>query len=185
MSGNGYSSDAVRMMQFRGKKEEYGVWNSQFRALCAVKGCAEALEMSFRSTLPASNAETLDPTTDEGKAWKKAKVQNALAMSYLTLAFDSPKLLKMIQASKSPDWPSGLAYVLMAKLTKKYKPSDMMALAEMNKKLGALKLNRNTDPKELEDEIVEIKNQYDCPMDETHRVTAVMAAAGKHYADII
>ena len=85
-----------------------------------MEGCTEALDLNIKMKFPDSKAEAFDAGTSDGKEKKKAKIQNALAMSYLTLAMESPKLLKMIQASKSPKWPCGLACDLVTKLMKKY-----------------------------------------------------------------
>ena len=74
-----------------------------------MKGCAKALEDNFESVLPANDADILDMSTDQGKAYKKSKIQNTLAVCYFRLSLDSPKLLKMIKASKSPEWPGRLA----------------------------------------------------------------------------
>ena len=63
----------------------------------------------------------------------------------------------MTQASMSPDWPGGLACELIAKLLKKYRPDDVTALAEMTTKLTKLKLGKNQNPEELEDDIVQSK----------------------------
>ena len=59
-----------------------------------MRGCADALEANFESVLPANYAEILDMSTDEGKTFKKSKVQNALAVCYFMLSLDSPTLLK-------------------------------------------------------------------------------------------
>ena len=67
------------------------------------------MKESFESFLPANDAHILKMSTDEGKAFKKKKVQNIFAMCYFKLSLDSPNLLKMIKASKSLEWPSGLA----------------------------------------------------------------------------
>ena len=48
---------------------------------------------------------------------------------------DSPKLLKMIEDPKSPEWPGGLACDIKKRLVKKYRPDDVMTLAEMTTKL--------------------------------------------------
>ena len=70
-------------------------------------------------------------------------MQNALEMSYLILTMESPKLLKVIQASKNADWPGGLACDLVAKLMKKYRLDNVMSLAEMTTKLSKLKMGKN------------------------------------------
>ena len=95
--------NVIKLPRFDGKKRHFALWWSMFEAACNVKGCAEALELSFKAVLPRSDSEVLDMATNAGKDWKKVKVQNALATSYLRLSLDSPKLLKMIGASKSAD----------------------------------------------------------------------------------
>ena len=69
-------------------------------------------------------------------------------------------MLKIIQASKSPDWPGRLACDLVAKLLKKYRPDDMTALADITTKLSKLKLGKIYGPKDLEDNIAAIENEY-------------------------
>ena len=106
-------------------------------------------------------------------------------MSYLTLAMESLKLLKMIQASKSQDWPGGLACGLVVKLLKKYRPDDMTALAYMTTKLSKLQLGKNQNPEELVDDITAIENEYRCEIDEKTRNAFMVKAVGKHYAQCI
>ena len=109
-----------RVKPFNEKKQNFPVFWSKFWALCAAKGCAEALSMSIMAELPASDANAIHITATPGKASKKAKAHNLLAMSYLILAMDSPKLLKMVEASKSTTWPGGLACKFVRRLKKKY-----------------------------------------------------------------
>lgn len=180
--GNG---NVIKLPRFDGKKRHFALWFSMFEAACNVKGCAEALDLSFKAVLPASDSEILDLSTDDGKAKKKAKTQNALAESYLRLALDSPKLLKMIEASKSADWPCGLACDLVERLRKKYKPDDVTALAEMTTKLSKLKLSKKQDPEDLEDAIAAIENEYRCTIDEKTRRAFVVKAGGTFYSDVI
>ena len=53
--------------------------------------------------LPATDVTSFGVTKDDRKEQKKAKVQNVLAMSYLTFTLNVTKLLKMISESKSAD----------------------------------------------------------------------------------
>ena len=66
----------------------------------------------------------------------------------------------MIEASKSPDWPGGLACDTKKRLMRKYRPDDVTALADMTTKLLKLKLAKGQDSEELEDEIAAIENEY-------------------------
>ena len=56
------TSDYIKVSKFSGKREDYPVWFNQFRAQCAVKGIAEALEPAFDSQLPVTEATVLDPS---------------------------------------------------------------------------------------------------------------------------
>lgn len=177
--------NVIKLPPFDGRKKKFPLWWSKFEAACNVKGCAEALEENFESVLPTNEAEILDMSTDKGKAYKKSKVQNTLAVCYFRLSLDSPKLLKMIEASKSPEWPGGLACDIKKRLMKKYRPDDVTALAEMTTKLSKLKLKKGQDPEELEDEIAAIENEYRCTIDESTRKAFVVKAGGALYADVI
>ena len=159
--------NVIKLPPFDGRKKKFPLWWSKFKATYNVKGCAEALEENFKSILPANDAELLDMSTDQRKAYKKSKVQNTLAVCYFRLSLNSPKLLKIIKASKSPEWPGGLACDVKKRLMKKYRPDDVTALAEMTTKLSKLKLTKGQDPKELEDEITTIENEYRCTIGES------------------
>jgi len=144
---------SVRLFTFDGTKSKYPVWSSKFKAACAVKGVLDALDPNFKTKLPASEATPLNESDNGQKAQKRAKAQNALAINFLTCCFDKPRLLAKIEASKSDDWPTGLACVVWESLEKQYKPKDTIAVAEQLTKLMGLKLKKNQDPDELGDEM--------------------------------
>ena len=148
-------SNIIKLPEFNGKKRAFPVWFSQSNATCSVKGCIEALDLNIEKKLPVGEAEAFDTTVGDGKEKKKVKVQNALVMRYLTLAMESSKMLEMIQPSKSP---GGLTCDLVVKLIEKYTPDDVTVLADMTTKFSKLKLGKNDDPEDLEDDIATIKN---------------------------
>ena len=84
-------SNIIKLPKFNGKKEFFPVWSSQFNATCSVKRCVETLDLNIKKKLPTSEVEAFDATTSDGKETKKARVQNALAMSYLMLVMELPK----------------------------------------------------------------------------------------------
>ena len=141
--------NVIKLSPFDGRKKKFPLFRSKFEAACNVKGCAKALEETSESILPANDTEVLDMSTDQGKAFKKSKVQNILTVCYFKLSLDSPKLVKRIEASKSPEWPGELACDIKNRLMKEYRPDDVMALAEMTTKLSKLKLAKEQDPEEL------------------------------------
>ena len=91
----------------------------------------------------------------------------------------------MIEASKSPDWPGRLTCDLVAKLNKKYRPDNVTSLADMTMTFFKLKLRKNDDPEDLEDDIAATKNEYCCQIDEKERKAFMVEAAEKYYADVI
>ena len=90
--------NVIKLPPFDGRKKKLLLFWSKLEAAYNVKGCAEALKENFESVLPANDAEILDML-----AFKKSKVQNSLAVCYFKLGLNSPKLLNMIKASKSPE----------------------------------------------------------------------------------
>ena len=175
----------MKIVRFDERRESFPVWYSQFNALCAVKGVSEALKPGFDSQMPDKYDDPLDLTIAADKLKAEAKRKNALAMSFLALAMNSNQLLAKVEAAKSAEWPDGAACVLMAKLVAKYKPNDNLALAEQQKKLMSLKLNKNQDPEELGDKIAALESAYGTPIVEKHKVAAIVIAAGKDYGNVI
>ena len=159
--------NVIKLPPFDGRKKKFPLWWSKFEAACNAKDCARSLEENVEFVLPANDARVLDMSTDEAKAFKKKGVQNTLAMCYFKLSLNLPKLLKMIENSKSLEWSGGLACNIKKRLTKKYRPDDVTALAETTRKLLKLGSAKGQDPEELEDEIVAIENEYRCTINES------------------
>jgi len=181
------SSGLLKIPQFTGKKEEFPLWQSQIEAMMSIKGVSYCLSENFKDALPSTEAAVL--ALDESKPDEKKQIQavkdNKLAFSYLTMALNSPSMLKMVHASKTNEWPGGRVDFLMSKLLKKFMPKDEMAVAELMLGLFQLKLKPDQDPEELGDEMASLENMYACPLEDKEKVAAIMAAAGSKYADVI
>ena len=154
------NNGVMRIPRFSGKKEDFPMWLSQFRAICTVKGVGECFDINWKIQLPAKESTVLDETDATEKKQIEAKKKNNMAFSYATLAMNAPKLLVMLESLKSADWPSGRPDILMGKLMKKFKPTDTLAVAEQTKKLMKLKLGKDQDPDELGNEIAALESQY-------------------------
>ncbi len=72
-------------------------------------------------------------------------------MNFLVMSFEKPRLLAKIEASKTVEWPSGLAHVVWSKLKEQYRLSDIIAVAKQMSKLMKLKLNKGKHPDDLGD----------------------------------
>ena len=107
MSG---ASGLSKITPFDGKKENWPSYWTGIRALLQINDCLEAVNENFESVLPASEGATIaDQNSESGKLQVEAKKKNSTAMSLFALTITSPKLLKLLEASKSSDWPGGLA----------------------------------------------------------------------------
>lgn len=93
-------------MKFKGKRKDFPMWLSQFKALCSVKGVLKAMGPSFKNKSPDRASISLDKESVE-RLLIEAKAKNDSAMSYLTLSMALPQLLTKIEALKSVDWSCG------------------------------------------------------------------------------
>ena len=50
----------------------------------------------------------------------------------LTMDLESPSLIGMFMRAQTPDWPSGLASMVVKQLFDKFEPQDTMSLIDMN-----------------------------------------------------
>ena len=178
-------SSVIKIPKFDGNRKNFAKWQNQMSAVLAVKKVQACVGKNFHLQLPASESTVLDESDAAEKKQIVAREKMALCMSYMTLAMDSNVLQKMIESSKSNEWPNGRPDILMAKLIKKYKPSDSVAVAEQTKALFELKLGQNQDPEELGDLIAELETSFGCELAEKEKVAAVMKATQGRYADAI
>ena len=169
-------SSVIKIPKFDGNRKNFAKWQNQMSAVLAVKKVQACVGKNFHLQLPASESTVLDESDAAEKKQIVAREKMALCMSYMTLAMDSSKLQKMIESSKSNEWPNGRPDILMAKLIRKYKPSDSVAVAEQTKALFELKLGKNQDPEELGDLIAELETSFGCELAEKEKVAAVMKA---------
>ena len=67
---------------------------------------------------------TTDETTEVGKLKVLAIRRNGVAMANLSMAFTSEGKMGLVYKAMTPEWPGGLAYLVMEALNKKYHPQD-------------------------------------------------------------
>jgi len=87
--------------------------------------------------------------------------RNDLAMAAFTMAFQTQKLMNMLNKDKTPEWECGKAYEVTKLLMKRYKQDVAINKAEMTKELINVKLSESDDPSELFEELYCIKNVYE------------------------
>ena len=151
------------------------MFDSQFKAVCALKKCDEELEETFKKELPARSDVVLNDTNVTENNEKEALMKNNLAMSYLlAFALTTEKGLDFLEESKSAEFPGGEAHRVYAALKDEYVPNDQMSKAK-----------KNEDPKKLGKRVIRVVNSYRNKIDEEQLVAVVVKAAGKTYANCI
>ena len=82
-------------------------------------------------------------------------------------------------------WPTGLAWDVMFRLQKEYKPGNMISAVELNARLGKLRIKETDHPDLLFDILAEIKLAYRYQLDEARQISVIMAKFSKIYTNIL
>ena len=159
------------------EKTKFGLYQSKFKSVAAIKGFAEASEPGFEFKLPAKEIDVLTSSADD-KEKQKFKTMNLVAVHFLTLSFEEEEHLNFIEDARTDDWPSGLACKIWKNLENKFRPSDVLAESELSKKLMGLTLAKGEDPRKLGKWIAIIQSRFKVQVDEKENISAVVNAEG-------
>ena len=127
-------ADRIQCPTFSGDESEYSLWWLRFGAFAAVNGFTDVIlsEENRHAAMPGTYADgdaiddkAATATADE-KLAKKIWKQNSLAVSYLTLAFKAPSLLRMLESAKTTGYPYGETHLVIKALKSQYRPQDMV-----------------------------------------------------------
>ena len=69
------------------------------------------------------------------------------------------------------DWPTGLAWDVMQRLRRKFKPDDTISVVEINSRLSKLKIKASDHPDLLFDKLAEINIAYGYQLDESRQIS--------------
>ena len=162
----------------------FGLHQSKFKSVLAIKGFAEALEPVFELKLPAKERGVLTSSAND-KEKQKFKMMNLVAMHFLTLSFEEEEHVDFIEDARTNNWPSGLACKIWKNLENKFRPSDVLAEAELTKKLMGLTLAKEKVPQKLGKRIAIIQSQFKVEVEEKDKILAVVNTGVFRYADAI
>ena len=134
---------SIRIVPFSGNKKDWRMWSKQFLAVSGKRDYKDVLE--GKTSIPAKS-ETLDITTDAGKAKMAARKANDNAYHDLILSNKHLVAFNIVDKSVISDLPDGDAALAWKDLKKKYDsktPSTMVSLSEQyhNSKLENLKVD--------------------------------------------
>jgi hypothetical protein len=107
------------------------MWWTKFTAFAAINGLSEVIRSDPSPYLPESCFAEIDSSDDDGKRRFQTKKLNDLAMSCFTMAFTKEGSMRLVSKAKTKKWPDGLAYLVIRKLNRKYKPQGILSQVEM------------------------------------------------------
>jgi hypothetical protein len=110
--------------------------------------------------MPDSNATVLDPASEDDKLKIAVKKRNAIAVANLTIAFTAEGTMALACESVSPEWPSGLAHLIVKAMFSKCQPQDTVNRVELRGRLNKVSIKKGQDPELIFEQISAIKNQY-------------------------
>lgn len=187
-SGSGVLK-SVKLPLFDDVASKFQVWWTRFRAYAAVFGFVTALTNGGDPRMPATENSIIDENTDTGKGQADAKQKNAVAMANLTMALTGEGSMSIIyEAMNSDKWPTGLAWVVIAALMKKFMPNDGMSSVEMRQQLDKVSMKRNDNPEVLFEQLSRIKNQFvsaTVKLSEADQIAVVLGKAPKEYKSVL
>ena len=188
MDNEGTESKSVRLPTFGGAQKDFQIWWTRFLAYGSVYKFAAALKESDDVDLPASDADVLDLTKDEGKRQDAARKRNNVAMANFTMAFTSEALMGLVFKAQSAEWPGGKASRVVKALMTKYMPKDRISRVELRQMLASVAMKDNDNPATLFEQISAIENKYNTAtskIEEEELIAVVMTAAPKAYVSVI
>ena len=146
---------------FNSKEEEWLEFKVKFQAFLAMKGCTEAIQTNFKSKLPARKDKELDASTELEKAKILAKMENAMAIVYVTLCLNGMAMLNEIfNVQVEAGWLTGKACELFNNLKQKYNRNDKLSRVQMIKKPNKIKPMKGDDPKVMCNKIEALKVKH-------------------------
>ena len=180
------NSKSVILPTFSGADKDYSIFWARFQAYAEIKGFGDALARTT-SALP-NDPKILSTVDEDKKKEEKAMKMNKLAVASFTMAFTTGALMDYVDHSKTDKYPGGIAYKIVNRLKKKYRPGDRIASVEAEKELMKLKMKSSEDPDDYFDRLAVLKNRYKhCPatFDEDKMIAATIAKAPIAYGSTI
>ena len=174
--------------KFGGSKEKFAIFWTQMLVHAGQGGFGRAIQPEAEDGLPNDEDAELDPDTEDGFAQKACLTRNTKAVWMFTMAFQTDALINIVTDSQTDSFPSGLAWTIIKKLLKLYRPTDLTAQVEMKNDLSRLTLKLSQSPEELSNQIASIKARYNVGryrIPQIDLITAVLAAAPKEYVSVI
>ena len=179
----------VKLPSFDGKRESFSLYWAKLRSYAKIKKCETGIGRIVKGVatkdphLPTreDEVEALDPANETDKKKIRSASHNDIMMACYIMSFATAGLLRMIEKSKSEEWPSGQAWMVTKLLLKKYKPTDRISKSELDSDLMNLKLKVENDPATLFEAIAALEVQYEVELDLDRVVPIMMRVSPELY----
>ena len=169
------------------KQNKFDKWREKYETYCYTRGCGECLYTDGDSNLPNAMKGQFSKEASTEKLEKEAVKRNTKVMDLLTMTLATLTCRVIIHSSKmgNNNWSTGLAWDVMERLKKEFKPADTISTVELNSRLSKLKIKGSDHSDLLFDKLAEINIAYGYQLDELRQVAEIMAKSPKMYTDTI
>jgi hypothetical protein len=156
------SEDDVKKMStphMTEKRSNFPVFWTRFQAFARVKNFHKGITKKKNADLPDTENGLFDSDAKVLKQHEEAIELNAITVAYLTIALEKTnKLMAIIHKSKSKEWPTGQAHLIINELFRKFAPDDMVSKVEMKRDLANLKFNMKDSPADWLEDVAAVEN---------------------------
>jgi hypothetical protein len=183
-----HSEKSVKLPSFSGEPKDFQILWVLSWAYSTVYKTVQALGRTVEPEMPATEATVVDESTDAGKARVKALRRNAVAMAKFTMAFTTEATMGIVFMAQSTEWPTGLAYLVVVCLFKKYRPEDSISRVEVRQQLNKVSMKKGENPAVIFEQISSIKNKFrsaSVTIDNNDLIAVVLDAANTEYQSVL
>jgi hypothetical protein len=160
--------NAIRVIPFCDKVEEWPIWSKRF--LAKAKCCGFKDLLLGKLSIPKVDEE-IDETSYIGK--KKPIIIELNEISYIELillidvkASSGKVVFDIIRGCRTKDYPDGNGAIAWERLKNKYEPVSAPSMVKLEKQFRELSLKKGQDPEvwitELEDLCFKLENMGSC-----------------------
>ena len=163
-----------------------------FLAYAKLKKFKPALNKSIDTLFPKNKEDVdfMDKIDASDKPIIKVVKQNDVAITQLTMAFETESLMSIITKMETDEWPSDKAHEVMDELDEKYNPKDRISRVEMRRRSNKVRMEKRENSTTLFYQLAIIARCYDEPsknqkLAEEDMIAVVLNKASKEYAQTL
>jgi hypothetical protein len=179
---------SVRLPTFDSTVEKFQIFWMRFKAYAKLYKFLQALTIGGETHLPATDATTIDLTTDAVMLQAAAKKRNEIAIANFTMAFTSEGTISLVYKAANADWPDGLAHLIVVAMLQRYMPQDTVTRVELRQMLNKVSMKTEDDPRGIFEHMSSIENRYTTPTQTIKKedlIAVVLDAAANKYQSVL